>query len=1101
MKSLAANTTEHHEYGALHADALLPLLDGLDLVAMVVDETGQVTFCNAALLRLLHCSRAEVVGFNWFETFLEGEARAGVVELFRDILEERDIELRHQNEVVCKDGARRLVAWNNAPLRDEQSRICGMISIGSDVTQSRQTDQELQLSRLRFKTLFQNASAGMALTDASEGRILQVNDAFCRLLGYSQSALETMSAFDITHPDDHEAMIKAGHKQLEGIGGASNFEKRLLRADGTSLWTMISASLVRDQAGRPLHFISQIGDISDQKRAQHELQRAHALNDAIIDGTSDGIVVCDRDGRVLVWNPFLEKMTGQPASRVLGQPILEVFSLNRQTVSGILARTLAGETTRTGDLAWTFHDGARCWLTCSVVPLRDDKGEIIGVIGTIHDVTGRKAAEQARKHSEDRLRLTMNQITEMLLVHEVDGTIVDANRAACRVLGYSYGELLHTPLQSVAPLYNATRVLALNESCALSAPFESEQKRRDGSTFPVEVSVGLFQSGERQLVMRQARDITERKRSAEDLLRSNAILEATQEASAEGICLVENNGNVARFNRRFADLWNIPDEILDKLTHKKQIMHYVLGQLEQPDEFIDRLNYLYDNATISVRDEIRLLDGRILDRYSAPALSPQGVSYGRVWVFSDITQRKQWEQKLEQQAFYDSLTGLPNRALFVDRLAQATARARRHGERNALLFLDLDRFKVINDSLGHESGDLLLMAVAERLRACLRPEDTAARLGGDEFVVLLQGATHLEAVTRVAERIADALKTPFQLGKHEVYTAASIGIVLETDTITTPDDLLRSADLAMYRAKSRGGARYELFDEAMSIGAIDALNLETELRRALERDEFTVAYQPVIALDSGLVMGAEALVRWNSATRGAVPPNDFIPLAETTGLILPLGQRVLREACAAAQRWNEREYSRGAALSRNGAATSNAAESGAVTVSVNLSARQFQQPELLQEVREALDSSGLAPQNLMLEITESVVMEDAEATAVTLRNLKNLGVRLAIDDFGTGYSSLAYLRRFPVDILKIDRAFVSKMSGGGTEDAAIVRAIVTLAQTLGMKVTAEGVENEEQVQHLRTLGCDYAQGFLFSHALPEREIAPLLGQSPLASTR
>ena len=1087
MKSLSATATEQHEHGALHADALLPLLDGLDLVAMVLDATGRVTFCNDALLRLLGCESSAVVGHNWFEDFLDDADRSGVVELFQDVLNERDVDLRHQNDVVCRDGSHRLILWNNAPLRDANGVICGMISIGNDVTQSRQTDQELLLSRLRFKTLFQNASAGMLLTDAEEGNILQVNDAFCDLLGYSHSELEAMSAFDITHPEDHETMIEAGLKQLEGIGGASNFEKRLLRADGTSLWTMISASLVRDQTGRPLHFISQIGDISDQKRAQQELQSARALNDSIIAGTGDGIFVCDRELRCLVWNPFLEKMTGHAAARVLGQPIHNFLPQNLDACIARLQKVLGGETDVIRDFAFRFADGSDHWLTCSAAPLRGNDGEILGVIGTIHDVTQRQAAEAALRNSEDRLRLTMDQISESLLVHDVAGAIVDANRAACLTLGYSYQELLRTPLQAVAPLYDATRVLALDESDALSAPFESEQKRHDGSTFPVEVSVSLFLSGARQLIMRQARDITESKQNAEALLRSNAILEATQEASAEGICLVDPNGHVVRFNRRFVELWSIPEEAIPQLTQSRQIMRYVLDQLEKPDEFIERLNYLYDNATISVRDEIPLRDGRVFDRYSAPALSPQGVSYGRVWIFSDITQRKQWEHKLEQRAFYDSLTGLPNRALFIDRLTQASSRARRHEERNALLFLDLDRFKVINDSLGHEAGDRLLLAVAERLRGCLRPEDTAARLGGDEFVILLQGASHIDAVTRVAERIAESLKAPFQLGQHEIYTAASIGIVMETEDLATPDDLLRNADLAMYRAKSRGGARYELFDEAMSTGALEALNLETDLRRALERDELTVAYQPVVALQDTRIIGAEALLRWNSTTRGAVSPGDFIPLAETTGLILPLGQRVLQRSCEAARAWNAREYSQGA--------------SGAITVSVNLSARQFQQPELLQEVREALEKSGLAPHNLMLEITESVVMDDAETTAVTLCNLKKLGVRLAIDDFGTGYSSLAYLRRFPVDILKIDRAFVSKMTGEETEDSAIVRAIVTLAKTLGMKVTAEGVETEQQLHHLRELGCDYAQGFLFSRALPDAEIALQFGQDALASTR
>lgn len=1079
MKHIDTIFAENLAQSVLCEDALLPLLDGLDLVAKVLDETGRVVFCNGALLRLLGCRREEVFGVNWFENFLDDTARAGVVRLFHGVFEARDIELRHQNEVVCKDGTRRLISWNNAPLRDYGGRISGFISIGNDITQSRQTQDALIASQMRFKTAFENASIGMALVSPSDGRFLQVNEALCRLLELDASTLETMTVCDVTHPDEHVKMIDAAEKVLNGSTEAAVFEKRLVRRDGQEIWVLVSASLARDSRGEPLHFISQVSDVSESKRALASLQEVRALNDAVIAGTGDGVFVCDRTLRCLKWNPFMEEMLGQSAARVLGQPLSDCLPKYRDGINAMLQKALHGDVIQSGDFKWTFSDGSNRWLTSTAAPLRADEGEIIGVIGTVYDVTGRKEAEEALKSSEDRLRLTMNQITDSLFVHDIDGTLIDVNQSACRALGYSREELLQLPLQAVAPLYDASRVLALLENGVLPS-FESEEKHRDGTLIPVEVSTSLFQTGTRRLVMRQSRDISERRQNAELLLRSNAILEATQEASADGICLVDNDGSVARFNRRFIELWGIPAAHAEEMSRKQQIMSFVLSQLKNPDEFIEHINFLYDNETVSVRDEIALLDGRVFDRYSAPALSPQGVSYGRVWSFSDITQRKQSEQWLEQQAFHDSLTGLPNRALFMDRLSQASAREQRHGQRNALLFLDLDRFKLINDSLGHDAGDQLLTLVAERLRACLRPEDTAARLGGDEFVVLIQGVAALTTVTRVAERVAEALKAPFQLGKHEVYTAASIGIVMTTEQIATPDDLLRSADLAMYRAKSRGGARYELFDDAMGSDAIDHLNLETELRHALERDELFVEYQPIVAMESGRALGAEALVRWNNPARGLVPPADFIPLAETTGLILPIGRRVLQQACLEAYRWASREYSHDA-------------RRRAATVSVNLSARQFQQPGLLNEVREALEESGLAPENLMLEITESVVMDDAEATIVTLRDLKNLGVRLAIDDFGTGYSSLAYLRRFPVDILKIDRAFVSKMVREDDEDTAIVRAIVTLAKTLGMKVTAEGVENENQVHLLRSLSCDYAQGFHFSRPISAEKIKPFFG--------
>ncbi|HKC74261.1 MAG TPA: EAL domain-containing protein, partial [Chloroflexota bacterium] len=389
-----------------------------------------------------------------------------------------------------------------------------------------------------------------------------------------------------------------------------------------------------------------------------------------------------------------------------------------------------------------------------------------------------------------------------------------------------------------------------------------------------------------------------------------------------------------------------------------------------------------------------------------PVRDATGAITGAIGVSHDITQRTRAEAALQHQAFHDALTGLPNRALFLDRLEHALARAHRQAGAVGVLFLDLDRFKVVNDSLGHAAGDLLLVAVAARLKGCLREEDTVARFGGDEFAILLGEVDEVSMTLRAAERIIQALDAPFHLDGHDVVTATSIGIVTSTPQ-HTPADMLRDADVALYRAKNRGRGRYEVFDETMNAQALERLELEADLRGAVERGEFAVYYQPKIALATGCVVGVEALVRWQHPRRGLVSPAAFIPLAEETGLIRPLGQWVLEEACRQTKRWHEQMPSL------------------ALVTSVNLSARQFQQPTLVEDVAAALRQSGVTPGCIQLEITESVAMEDAEAAVTTLQQLKALGVQLAIDDFGTGYSSLAYLKRFPVDELKIDRAFVS----------------------------------------------------------------------------
>jgi len=417
-------------------------------------------------------------------------------------------------------------------------------------------------------------------------------------------------------------------------------------------------------------------------------------------------------------------------------------------------------------------------------------------------------------------------------------------------------------------------------------------------------------------------------------------------------------------------------------------------------------------------------------------------------------------------AFHDALTGLPNRSLFTDHLRVALRRAQQNEKYLfGVLFLDLDRFKNINDSLGHPCGDELLKLVARRLEACIRQTDMVARFGGDEFAILLDAIQDTSDAVRVAEKVQQAISAPFKLASHEAITTASIGVALSTSGYTEAEDIIRDADTAMYRAKDRGKARSEVFDTAMHTRAVTLLRLESDLRRALEKDELCVYYQPIVSLASGELHGFEALVRWQHLERGIISPDDFIPLAEETGLILPIGLRVLRDACHQLRKWQQ--YS----LSNHD-----------LIMSVNLSGKQLMQLDLIERIEEVLQESQINPWHLKLEITETVVMENPELAAVTLAKLRSLGVRLSIDDFGTGYSSLSYLNRFPVDTLKIDRSFVTSMNAAD-ENLQIVKTIVTLAGNLGMQVVAEGVETEEQLEQLRSLKCQYGQGFLFSKPL------------------
>ena len=568
---------------------------------------------------------------------------------------------------------------------------------------------------------------------------------------------------------------------------------------------------------------------------------------------------------------------------------------------------------------------------------------------------------------------------------------------------------------------------------------------------------------------------TEAKRHAELLEASEERFRSAFDYASIGMALVSEEGRWLQVNRALSQLLGYSEgELLT--TDIQTLMH--------PEDLGDLLIQqarVMEGKTLRFETEKRYVHKAGHEVWTlssvSPVRDPETNRLRLIFQIQDITDRKRAESQLVHDAFHDALTGLPNRSLFVDHLKLAIARSARHKDVFSVLFLDFDRFKVVNDSLGHLVGDQLLIAMARRAEKCLRPGDTIARLGGDEFTILLEGLKSQDEAIHIAERIQRDLTVPFEVQGHKVFTSASIGIAPSTIGYSRPEDVLRDADTAMYSAKARGGCCYDVFDKTMHARAMEMLEMQNDLRQAIARNEFAVFYQPIVSLDTFHIQGFEALVRWKHPRYGLISPDRFIPMAEETGLIISIGEWVLRTACAQAKQWQE-QYAR----------------DELITMSVNISRKQLDREDLVSQIKAVLDETNLDPRTLKLEITESAVMQNLAASSEILRQIRMLGVSLSIDDFGTGYSSLSTLHQFPISTLKIDSSFVSRMTSGN-ENTEIINTIMSLARNLTMDVIAEGVETLDQVTKLRSLGCEAGQGYFFSRPLPVEDAGALLVQT------
>jgi len=557
----------------------------------------------------------------------------------------------------------------------------------------------------------------------------------------------------------------------------------------------------------------------------------------------------------------------------------------------------------------------------------------------------------------------------------------------------------------------------------------------------------------------------------DDSTQTAEILTIVLNNITQGMIVVGSDYAVLAFNKQFEELFRLQQGTVEVGRDFRDILKVWADVTGQPRDILERTLRELDLPTPFKYEFSQTIQG--IDQWCLLTHNPLP-SKGFVRTYSDITARKKADEQHRYDAFHDPLTGLPNRALFMDRLQHViTASRRRHGASNyAVFFLDMDRFKIINDSHGHTIGDQLLVVVGRKLADCIRPGDTIARLGGDEFAVLLQNINDSAYTVNVAERIREKLAVPFDIKGHKIFTSISIGIALGSEGYERPEQVLRDADIAMYEAKERGNASYEIFDTKMHANILDRMQLVGDLQGAVDNKELTLYYQPIIDLKTQQLTGFEALVRWNHPTRGLIYPMEFIPLAEEHGLIYQIGGWILREACRELKMLQIR-YPAQPPLS----------------MSINISSRQFSQQDLVGILSQFLTETGVDPHTLILEITESMIMENVDAAVETMNRLRDMGIHLHIDDFGTGHSSLSYLQLFPISALKIDRSFINKLTANG-ENQEIITHIVSLAKSLNFEVIAEGVEMEHQLTNIKNLHCGYGQGFLFARPMAFTAIAP-----------
>ncbi len=929
----------------------------------------------------------------------------------------------------------------------------------------------LRESETHFRTIAEDVSDAIIAAD-SDHRIVFWNALAEKMFGYSKTEALGQSV-GLLLPEERRAAHLAVLTQIQRgqkTTAQRRVELRAVRKDGTVFVIEIALS-VRTTAERIVSTVV-VRDVTERKRAAQVLRQHMATMRAVTEGSSDAVWAKTIDGRYHLINSAGARMFGVEAHVVIESSDEKLFG--KAIAAEIGARDseaiAAGTPLATNTSARDVNGVMRQYLTTRT-PWRDAEGHIIGVIGVSRDVTDKVRAERALRTSEERYRQLVEHSPEAIIVHR-DGVLLYINKTGARILGggvagtfvgRSLAAFVHP--ESHSRLIDAVEARSRGEFAA--KPAEYRMITNDGTIADVEaLSVAVEHNG-LPAIQTVLRDVTAR-RAAESALRDReARLHLVMHQIPAVLWATDRNGN---FTSALGAGLNALGIEASQLTGTHARDHLGASGDTDTDTSAISIALRGDSASFELA-----WAGRSFACSVEPLRTPSGAIEGALGLAVDITERKVLETQLTYRAFHDPLTGLANRALFRDRVMHALSRVGR-GKHVAIVFLDLDDFKTVNDSLGHTEGDRMLSAVAARLVGAVRSHDTVARFGGDEFAILLEELVSKAEALDVVARVEESLKAPIGLRGRELNVTASIGLA-HANPGDAADEILRNADVAMYRSKESGSARHTVFEPRMHAAIVDRLELESELRGALDRNELHLLYQPVVALDTGIIQGFEALSRWTHRTRGVLSPEHFIQLAEDTGLIVSIGRWVLNAACSELSRWHR--------LAAQGAAGLHTD----LRMGINISGSQLEHESFVSDVAAALERSGAPAHRVVLELTEGTLMRRTSEILVRLHALKALGVQLAIDDFGTGYSSLSYLQRFPIDVLKVDKAFVEGIARSGG-DGALARTILALGEMMNVRTLAEGIETQEQCDALATLGCQFGQGYLFSRPMAGHEVEP-----------